>query len=154
MPTTCRPDPAPDPVMASVEGLRRSELEVWTLRHISCYLWGPISLRCPRPRTLRSRPGQLSPFSAPLRARGCSSASLSSVDLSRLSRGDGPAPSRPACRLQLRVLLCQQTFIRHVLFARDLGGGAQVADSSILLNGSVEVKHPPVGEKFRPRGVE
>lgn len=34
------------------------------------------------------------------------------------------------------------------------GGGAQVADSSALLNGPVEGKHPPVGEKVRPGGVE
>lgn len=92
----------------------------------------------------------------PFAAWGCSSASLRFWPLSRLSKGGvggHPAP-RPARCLWPCVLRGQPTFIGPVVFARDQGGGAQVADSSALLNGPVEGKHPPVGEKVRPGGVE
>lgn len=100
--------------------------------------------------TLRSGP------QCPFAAWGCSSASLRFWPLSRLSKGGvgGHPPPRPARCLWPCVLRGQPTFIGPVLFARDRGGGAQVADSSALLNGPVEGKYPPVGEKVRPGGVE
>lgn len=75
--------------------------------------------------------------------------------LSPLQRWGRRAPPTPSRSLPLALCLAGSTDVHRARGLRQgPGRGAQVADSSALLNGPVEGKHPPVGEKVRPGGVE
>lgn len=97
-------------------------------------LWTPVSIRC-------------------MGLQLCVPAVL--APLSPLQRWGRRAPPTPSRSLPLALCLAGSTDVHRARGLRQgPGRGAQVADSSALLNGPVEGKHPPVGEKVRPGGVE